>query len=109
LFAVDNFLFLYNTTFYCTELVIEGNRNIVEEGTNTDEVMEDGEESDSWAYGSDDDDDDMMEEKESSVLEALMKNSDKKPVTPRQHFKCSQCNKIFYGPLKFKSKLFNQI
>jgi len=29
----------------------------------------------------------------------------KKPATPRQHFKCSQCNKIFYGPLKFKSEL----
>lgn len=84
-------------------MIESGSSNVVEESTNTDNVIEDGDDSDSWAYGSDDDEEDIME-KESLVLEALMKNTDKKPVTPRQHFKCSQCNKIFYGPLKFKSK-----
>lgn len=86
--------------------------NTVEEGTNTDDMMEDGEDSDSWIYGTDDDDDDdddgIEDGHSHSVLEAFMQNSsnDKKPATPRQHFKCSQCNKIFYGPLKFKSKLY---
>ena len=28
----------------------------------------------------------------------------KKVVTPRQHFKCNICNRVFYGPNKFKSK-----
>lgn len=75
-----------------------------EEGTNTEDVIEEGEDSDSWIYGSDEEEDGTEDEKGHPVLEAYMKNTDKKPVTPRQHFKCSQCNKIFYGPLKFKSK-----
>ncbi|XP_045214544.2 uncharacterized protein LOC123564788 [Mercenaria mercenaria] len=89
-----------------TELAVAGTVGTAEEGTNTEDVIEEGEDSDSWAYGSEDEDEGDDNEKDHSMLEALMKNSDKKPVTPRQHFKCSQCNKIFYGPLKFKMHMY---
>ena len=36
---------------------------------------------------------------------ASQSSAEKKTVTPRQHFKCSICNRVFYGPNKFKSKL----
>lgn len=79
-------------------------------GTNTDEIIEEGEDSDSWIYGTDDDDDDddgMEEGQKSSILAMYMTaDGEKRPTTPRQHFKCSQCNKIFYGPLKFKMHMY---
>lgn len=76
-----------------------------EEATHADIVDDGGCDSDSWMYGSDDEEDEE-DEPQYSVLESIMQGTvgEKKHVTPRPHFKCSQCNKIFYGPLKFKSE-----
>ena len=38
------------------------------------------------------------------VVSSQGSGEDKKVVTPRQHYKCNICNRVFYGPNKFKSK-----
>lgn len=73
------------------------------------EAMEE-DDSDEWMYESDADDadDDVIfdGQQQRSELAAHIEGdgTPKKAAVPRQHFKCSQCNKIFYGPIKFKSK-----
>ncbi|XP_052789672.1 uncharacterized protein LOC128224064 isoform X2 [Mya arenaria] len=72
---------------------------------------EDGEESDEWIYDTDEDEELEGETgyEDYSVTggaEDGDRSPEKKIVTPRQHFKCSQCNKIFYGPLKFKMHMY---
>ena len=77
---------------------------------------EEGENSDEIPFDTDEEDEDGFFEEDIATadVEGLSASGDgsdqtaaggeKKPVTPRQHFKCSQCNKIFFGPIKFKSK-----
>ena len=70
----------------------------------------------------DEDDDDTIEVSTSSMHSELLSRltetftppgadqsstEDKKTVTPRQHYKCNICNRVFYGPNKFKSKLIS--
>lgn len=81
-----------------------------EEVKTADASTEAAEDSDDWMYESEEDDDGGVyddNQKPQSALAAHMQadGTEKHIVRSRQHFKCSQCNKIFFGPIKFKSKL----
>ena len=41
------------------------------------------------------------------VVSSQGSGEDKKVVTPRQHYKCNICNRVFYGPNKFKSRFIS--
>ena len=90
------------------ELVVNED-DLLDDDTDDDEDEED-----------DDDDEDTVEvpsmEIRSELLSRLTESltptvvkqeepTPKKEVKPRQYFKCNICNRVFYGPNKFKSKL----
>ena len=87
---------------------------------NESELLED--DSDDDDDEEDEDDDDTIEVSTSSMHSELLSRltetftppgadqsgtEDKKTVTPRQHYKCNICNRVFYGPNKFKSKFIS--
>ena len=62
------------------------------------------EDEDEDIYDDDDDKSEVSSMASAATSGVMMEGGEKKVATPRQHFKCSQCDKLFFGPLKFKSK-----
>ncbi|XP_052263252.1 uncharacterized protein LOC127866613 isoform X2 [Dreissena polymorpha] len=84
--------------------------DVIEAGTCTlEDEDEEEEDSDTWMNESDEDDENEYGDTEGEPKMEVYKGEDgaqRRVPTPRQHFKCSQCNKIFYGPLKFKMHMY---